>query len=245
MTVEDLKQKFSVRNVPPHGNCIVVPEKEFKDGWASELKAQGVTVLFQFLPGGPCVVLKVKEQKLEAGEPRVVYEPSKASVGYHKWTDEDDELIVDMWKRNRRASEIRERFKNCTAHAVYQRIGVLKRKGLIGARRKNGQPLEVPKKEEPKLPTVMHTEVYTAVYVDLDKVLTEIRDEVYGMVREHGDFKSLHEGYAVILEELEELWDEVKRPAETRDLRRLRAEALDVASSAAKFALFIQKDLEV
>jgi hypothetical protein len=78
--------------------------------------------------------------------------------------------------------------------------------------------------------------------VGLREVLVEVRSEVYAMVREHGDFSSLHEGYAVILEELEELWCEVKRPPENRDLSRLRSEALDVAASAAKFALFVEKE---
>jgi hypothetical protein len=95
--------------------------------------------------------------------------------------------------------------------------------------------------KEPKLPTAVYTALPTGVQNGLHEVLVEIQDEVLAMVKEHGDFRSLHEGYAVILEELEELWDEVKRPPERRDLQRLRSEALNVAASAAKFALFVAK----
>jgi hypothetical protein len=47
-------------------------------------------------------------------------------------------------------------------------------------------------------------------------------------------FNSLHEGYAVILEELDELWEEVKEKQHSRD--RLRTEALQVAAMAIRFA---------
>jgi hypothetical protein len=47
-------------------------------------------------------------------------------------------------------------------------------------------------------------------------------------------FNSLHEGYAVILEELDELWEEVKEKQHPRD--RLRTEALQVAAMAIRFA---------
>lgn len=44
----------------------------------------------------------------------------------------------------------------------------------------------------------------------VDKVLAEVRDEIERAVRKHRPMQSAHEGYAVILEELDELWDEVK-----------------------------------
>ena len=46
----------------------------------------------------------------------------------------------------------------------------------------------------------------------LDEALTLIRDEVIRAARKHGGrpFASPHEGYGVILEEVDEFWDEVK-----------------------------------
>ena len=64
-------------------------------------------------------------------------------------------------------------------------------------------------------------------------------EEVVGLVLEEldratakfGAFNSTHEGYAVILEELDELWDEVK--ANRTD--RACAEAVQVAAMAIRF----------
>ena len=49
----------------------------------------------------------------------------------------------------------------------------------------------------------------------------------------HPDYHSAHEGYAVILEELDELWDEVKKREPSKD--RMRAEAIQVAATAIRF----------
>jgi hypothetical protein len=50
-------------------------------------------------------------------------------------------------------------------------------------------------------------------------------------------FTSAHEGYAVILEELDELWDEVKLNGNKRDITNLRKEAIQVAAMAMRFVL--------
>lgn len=46
-------------------------------------------------------------------------------------------------------------------------------------------------------------------------------------------FNSPHEGYAVLLEEVNELWEEVKR--KDRDSTALRKEAIQVAAMALRF----------
>lgn len=49
-----------------------------------------------------------------------------------------------------------------------------------------------------------------------------------------GEFNNLHEGYAVLLEEVDELWDEVKRSK--HDLKAARIEAIQVAAMALRIA---------
>ena len=46
-------------------------------------------------------------------------------------------------------------------------------------------------------------------------------------------FNSCHEGYAVILEELDELWDEIKKKSPDKD--QLRLEARQIAAMAIRF----------
>lgn len=50
-----------------------------------------------------------------------------------------------------------------------------------------------------------------------------------------GAFNSAHEGYAILLEEVDELWAEVKRKPSVRDLEVMRAEAVQVAAMALRF----------
>ena len=47
-------------------------------------------------------------------------------------------------------------------------------------------------------------------------------------------FNSAHEGYAVLAEEVDELWDEVKKNQKIRSEEKLRAEAKQVAAMALK-----------
>jgi hypothetical protein len=50
-------------------------------------------------------------------------------------------------------------------------------------------------------------------------------------------FHSSHEGYAVMLEEVEELWDEIKKKSSVRSQVKMRAEAKQVAAMAIRFMM--------
>lgn len=52
----------------------------------------------------------------------------------------------------------------------------------------------------------------------------------------HGPFASAHEAHSVIREELEELFDEVRKKREMRSPLALRNEAMDIAAAALRFA---------
>jgi hypothetical protein len=73
----------------------------------------------------------------------------------------------------------------------------------------------------------------------LTLAIKEIVDEYKGATQKFGAFHSAHEGYAVILEELDELKDEVFKQHDQRTKERLRAEAKQVATMALRFMVDI------
>jgi NTP pyrophosphatase (non-canonical NTP hydrolase) len=71
------------------------------------------------------------------------------------------------------------------------------------------------------------------LYIDL--TIGMVRDELEHAMDLWPPMQSAHEGYAVILEELDELWEEIKRNQNQRDLGKMRSEAIQVAAMAARF----------
>ena len=67
----------------------------------------------------------------------------------------------------------------------------------------------------------------------IDAVMALVRGELIKATNGFGSFNSGHEGYAVIREELDEMWDEVK--ANRPD--RAGEEAVQVAAMGARFVL--------
>lgn len=64
----------------------------------------------------------------------------------------------------------------------------------------------------------------------------EAAAELERAVLKHAPMHSAHEGWAVIFEELDELWDEVRAwQPDTNDYNRMRKEAIQVAAMALRF----------
>jgi len=53
------------------------------------------------------------------------------------------------------------------------------------------------------------------------------------------EYNSMHEGYAIILEELDELWNEIKN--KDRNELKVYREALQVACTAIRFCKMVQR----
>ena len=51
----------------------------------------------------------------------------------------------------------------------------------------------------------------------------------------NGPMASAHEGYAVILEELDELWEEVRRHRSPANIEAMRDEAIQIGAMAVAF----------
>lgn len=67
--------------------------------------------------------------------------------------------------------------------------------------------------------------------------MKEVEHEIRRAVSLHGPMKSAHEGYAVILEELDELWEHVRLKAKLRKNDEMRTEAIQIAAMAARFVI--------
>lgn len=68
-----------------------------------------------------------------------------------------------------------------------------------------------------------------------DDAIEKIIKEYQRAARANGAFHSAHEGCAVILEELDELWEEVRKRHAERDPERMRKEATQVAAMGLRF----------
>jgi hypothetical protein len=66
-----------------------------------------------------------------------------------------------------------------------------------------------------------------------ERVAADVLAEITRARLEHAPMRGAHEGYAVLLEEVDGLWDEVKYRG--RDLTRMRKEAIQVAAMAIAF----------
>lgn len=70
----------------------------------------------------------------------------------------------------------------------------------------------------------------------LEIIADEILREVDSARQQHPkNFVNQHEGYAVILEELDELWTEIKKKQSNYDLAQQRHEAIQVAAMVVRF----------
>lgn len=70
-----------------------------------------------------------------------------------------------------------------------------------------------------------------------EAVLQEVLDELRRAQAHHPPYNSAHEGYAVLAEEVDELWDEVKRRHGPQRTVRMKAEVTQVAAVACRFLL--------
>jgi hypothetical protein len=71
---------------------------------------------------------------------------------------------------------------------------------------------------------------------DITKLIVkEVLAEVFRATKSYPPFHSAHEGWALLLEEVDELWDEVKIKQSERDINTMKAEAVQVAAMALRF----------
>lgn len=68
-----------------------------------------------------------------------------------------------------------------------------------------------------------------------EAALEAIKQEYQKATSKHRPMCTAHDGYAVILEELDELWEEVRVKQSKHDKTKMRDEAMQVAAMALRF----------
>jgi|GEM_PF-1440567 hypothetical protein len=84
---------------------------------------------------------------------------------------------------------------------------------------------ELPPKEYKKLTTLTQLQ-----HNHLSVILDQVRCEIVKARAKHAPMRGRHEGYAVMLEEVDEVWDEIKK--KDCDWNALRKELIQVAAMA-------------
>lgn len=67
----------------------------------------------------------------------------------------------------------------------------------------------------------------------ITNIVVEVVHEVGRATELHGEMGTFHHGYAVILEEMDELWEQVKKSG--YNVAEIRREAIQVAAMAIRF----------
>lgn len=74
------------------------------------------------------------------------------------------------------------------------------------------------------------------------KLLSEIDEEIEKAVSMFPEFNSLHEGYAVLLEEIDELWSDVKTKQQFRNTESIHQECIQIAAMACRIIIDCGKE---
>lgn len=75
-----------------------------------------------------------------------------------------------------------------------------------------------------------------------ESLFDDVRDELQSASLRFTAFNSAHEGFAVLHEEVDELWEHVKTKQKRRDLEAMRKEAIQVAAMTIRFAYDVCDD---
>jgi len=85
-----------------------------------------------------------------------------------------------------------------------------------------------------------NTPIVSEETVQMNDFLQDVYQECHRATQLHGGFNSAHEAYGVILEELDEFWDEVKKKRNLRNTDNMRKELVQVAAMCLKAVIALK-----
>jgi hypothetical protein len=141
--LEDLKLKFPMREVAPYGFCIVVPGNDFDPDWEVELGDRGYKCFNVDIDQKRVTLVRVVKTEKGSGEKTVYSPPAAAKVAEsatrmrdpeNRWTEEEDEKLIQFWNAKLTAKEIGAKFPSRSEAATKNRLSRLAKKGKIKSR---------------------------------------------------------------------------------------------------------------
>lgn len=63
-----------------------------------------------------------------------------------------------------------------------------------------------------------------------------VKEEMLRARKSHKSIYSIHEGFAILLEEVDEVWDEVKKKTKERNLKNLLKELVQISAMTQRMA---------
>ncbi len=158
--------------------------------------------------------------------------------------------VEELFRQGKNVKEIAETL-HLTSAAVYYHISNIRKEDAGKASNSRGTdandpflPEQRPAGNTEKIEDRENTEAIEEQLVALTQVpkaLTEIYLEYLRATSQFPQFASPHEGYAVLLEEVDELWDEIKNNKKPGAQERMRKEATQVAAMAMKFLMMLDE----
>jgi hypothetical protein len=174
---------YKAENHTPWGDCIVVPEKEFKEDWESELDVQGHPYVHVEICSKKLVLVRLMGEQVmsvESARPEEIgvttpaaptesrsaastVKPTKRVPGWFKkhpekmWKDDEKDKLIKLWNQRPRLSVpvMAKDFLNRTEGALYAELNELEKAGLIEPRnRKHPKPPKRKPKRSKSIPGI-------------------------------------------------------------------------------------------
>jgi len=138
VSLEELKQKFAVRNVAPYGECIMVPGDEFDPDWEAVLGDQGYNCIETDIGGKRLMLVKLDREDQDVEAPETKEKPVEekkgplANLQSRVWSKDDDERLLKRMRElpgtiEQKCLQLTKDFKGRSPAAIHQKYVKLQR----------------------------------------------------------------------------------------------------------------------
>jgi len=137
VSVEELKEKYAVLDIPPYGDCIIVPGDAFNPDWEVCLGDEGYNCIDDVLDGQPVTFVQLKKVENKEVEKTEKVESKKRGYALRgpNWSKADDKTLLETYdalvaqgKKYGSHKILAKMFKGRSESAISQRLKRLLKK---------------------------------------------------------------------------------------------------------------------